>query len=88
MSASVTGVTVRIYTKPRCSLCEEAHQALEEIRTRVDFVLEVVDIRDDPDTWERYRHAVPVVTVDGAEIARLRLDPVVLESRLRGTTVA
>ncbi len=39
MSASVTGVTVRIYTKPRCSLCDEARRVLEEIRTRVDFVL-------------------------------------------------
>ena len=53
MSASVTGVTVRIYTKPRCSLCAKARRVLEELRTRVDFVLEVVDIRDDRDTWER-----------------------------------
>ena len=88
MSASVTGVTVRIYTKPHCSLCAQARREIEEIRTRVDFVLEVVDIRDDADTWERYRHAVPVVTVDGEEIARLRVDPAALESRLRGTTVA
>ena len=88
MGASVTGVTVRIYTKPRCSLCAQARRVLEEIRTRVDFVLEVVDIREDPDTWERYRHAVPVVTVNGEEIARLRVDPVGLESRLRGTSVA
>ena len=88
MSASVTGVTVRIYTKPRCSLCVEAHRVLEEVRTRVDFVLEVVDIRDSADTWERYRHAVPVVTVDGEEFARYRVDPAALESRLRGTSVA
>ena len=88
MSASVTGVTVRIYTKPRCSLCAEARRVIEEIRTRVDFVLEVVDIRDDADTWERYRHAVPVVTVDGHEVSRLRLDAPALEVRLRGTTVA
>jgi len=88
MSASVTGVTVRIYTKPRCSLCDEARRVLEEIRTRVDFVLEVVDIRDDRDTWERYRHAVPVVTVEGEEFARFRLDGKALEARLRGTGVA
>lgn len=88
MSASVTGVTVRIYTKPRCSLCAQARLLLEEIGTRVDFVLEVVDIRDHGDTWERYRHVVPVVTVDGEEFARLRVDPVALESRLRGTGVA
>ena len=88
MSASVTGVTVRIYTKPRCSLCDEARRVLEEIRTRVDFVLEVVDIRDSPDTWERYRHAIPVVTVDGEEVGRLRIDAAALESRIRGTSVA
>jgi len=28
------------------------------------------------------------ITVDGEEIARLRVDPVALESRLRGTSVA
>lgn len=88
MGASVTGVTVRIYTKPRCSLCLEALRVIEEIRTRVDFVLEEVDIRDAADTWERYRHAVPVVTVDGEEVARFRVDPAALESRLRGTSVA
>ena len=82
------GVTVRIYIKPRCSLCEEARAALTDIATRVRFVLEVVDIRDEPDTWERYRHAVPVVTVDGLEVSRLRLDAPALEARLRGTPVA
>lgn len=82
------GVTVRIYIKPRCPLCEEAREVLERLRTRVAFVLEVVDIRDQPDTWERYRHAVPVITLDGVEIARLRVDPVALASRLRGTTGA
>ena len=81
-------MTVRIYIKPRCSLCEEARAALTDIATRVTFVLEVVDIRDQPDTWERYRHAVPVVTVDGQEVSRLRLDAPALEARLRGTTVA
>lgn len=81
-------VTVRIYIKPRCPLCGEARGALEDIRTRVAFVLEVVDIRDGADTWERYRHAVPVIALDGEEIARLRVDPVALESRLRGTSVA
>ncbi|HZX43237.1 MAG TPA: glutaredoxin family protein [Myxococcaceae bacterium] len=88
MGASVTGVTVRIYTKPRCPLCEEARGVLEELLTRVEFVLEVVDIRDHVDTWERYRHAVPVITLDGEEIARLRVDAAALESRLRGTGVA
>jgi glutaredoxin len=82
MFASVTGVRVRIYSKPRCSLCDEARALLEQIRTRVPFDLEVVDIRDQVDTWERYRHAVPVITVNGEEIGRLRVDPAALEARL------
>ena len=61
---------------------------LEEIRTRVAFILEVVDVRDAPDTWERYRHAVPVITLDGEEIGRLRVDRAALEVRLRGMSVA
>jgi glutaredoxin len=88
MGASVTGVTVRIYTKPRCALCEKARGVLEELQTRVPFVLEVVDIRERADTWERYRHAVPVITLDGEEIARLHVDAATLETRLGGTGVA
>ena len=79
---------VRIYSKPRCSRCDEARAVLEQLRTRVPFVLEVVDIREHPDTWERYRHEVPVILVDGVEVARLRIDADALESRLRGTTGA
>lgn len=75
-------VAVRIYIKPRCPLCEEALRLLERLRTRVEFVLEVVDIRDSAETWERYRHAVPVVTVDGQEAGRLRLDAAAVEARI------
>jgi hypothetical protein len=33
------------------------------------------NILDDPADFERYRYAIPVVTVDGVEIARYRLTP-------------
>lgn len=81
-------MTIRIYIKSRCSLCEEACAALAEMQTRVSFTLEHVDIRSSEDTWVRYRHAVPVVEVDGEEVARLRIDLVDLERRLRGTAIA
>jgi len=75
-------VTVRIYTKARCRLCEVAKAALADIGTRVSFTLEVVDIRGSEDTWVRYRHAVPVIEVDGQEVARLRVDAGHLERAL------
>ena len=75
-------MTVRIYTKARCTLCEVARHALADIGTRVPFTLEVVDIRGSEDTWVRYRHAVPVIEVDGQEVARLRVDAALLEREL------
>ena len=81
-AAASRPVTVRIYTKAQCSLCEVARRALADIGTRVSFTLEVVDIRGSADTWVRYRHAVPVIEVDGREVARLRIDAVGLEREL------
>jgi len=81
-------LTVRIYLKPRCSLCEEALSLLHRLRSELGFFLEEVDIRRSTDTWDRYRHAVPVIAVDGQEVSRLRFDPSAVEARLRGTGVA
>lgn len=75
-------MTVRIYTKAGCTPCEVARRALADIGTRVPFTLEVVDIRGSEDTWVRYRHAVPVIEVDGREVARLRVDAAALEREL------
>ncbi len=81
-------LTVRIYLKPHCPLCEEARSVLGRFRTELGFLLEEVDIRSSADTWERYRHAVPVIAIDGEEVSRLQVDADALEARLRGTRVA
>jgi len=81
-------LTVRIYLKPHCSLCEVARDLLHRLRPELGFLLEEVDVTTRPDTWDRYRHVVPVISVDGAEVSRLRVDPPALEARLRGMGVA
>jgi len=47
-------------------LCDRAKEVLE--RCRVEF--EVVDISGDPDLEARYAHDIPVILLDGKEIAR------------------
>lgn len=79
---------VRIYTKPRCSVCDETRTLLLELAGRLGFTVEVVDARASADTWERFRFLVPVVELDGEVVSTLRPDAAALEARLRGTHVA
>jgi glutaredoxin len=74
--------TLTLYTKPDCTLCDEARAALERVRTRMPFELEVRDISADPDLAERYGERIPVVLVDGEEAAEFVVDERELESRL------
>jgi rSAM/selenodomain-associated transferase 1 len=68
---------VTIFTKPECGLCEEAEEVIEAVRARKDvrpFKLERRNILEDLADYERYKHDIPVVLVDGREIARHHLD--------------
>lgn len=65
--------TVVLYTRDGCGLCERAEQLIrsETGRTRC----EIVDIDQDPMLRDRYDVRVPVVSVDGIEIAAFELAP-------------
>ena len=73
---------VTLYKKPGCHLCEEVEQVIRQVATRRRFRVEFKNIQDDPGLMERYETAVPVVEVDGEEIARYRLTAFALETAL------
>jgi glutaredoxin len=62
-------VTIVVYGKPDCSLCEKANAILQHLRREFDFNIEHIDITADPRLFRRYREKIPVLTVDGREIA-------------------
>jgi glutaredoxin len=64
---------VTLYSKPECHLCEPVKETILAVQRRLEFSFIVRNIEDDPTEFERYKHAIPVVTVDGKEIARYRL---------------
>jgi glutaredoxin len=74
--------TVTLYTRAGCSLCEEALSALQRLRRRLAFEIELIDIDSDPALRERYNESVPVVALGGDVIAQAPLAPMELESRL------
>lgn len=57
---------ITIYSKPGCHLCDLAKDVVA--RCRVEFT--VVDITGHPDFEARYGHDIPVILLDGVEIAR------------------
>ena len=66
-------MTVTLYSKPGCHLCEEVRASLEELQTEFRFTLEEVDITDNAELFARYRYEIPVVWSDDKEIARGRI---------------
>ena len=65
--------TVTLYTKPGCHLCEPVAETVGAAAKVRVFTSVTRNILDDPDDLARYRNAIPVVTVNGVEVARYRL---------------
>lgn len=76
---------VSLYTKEDCGLCEEAEEVLRRARKLIRFDLERVYIDDDRGLSELYGDRVPVVTVDGKEVASA---PLAAERLLAGLSAA
>ena len=61
---------ITIYSKPDCHLCDRAKEVIERCRAKVEFAIEVVDISQNPELLQRYHDDIPVILLDGNEIAR------------------
>lgn len=59
-----------LYSKPDCCLCEDAKRAIYEFSKECELQLTVVDIGTDAALFEKYRNDIPVLLLDGVEIAR------------------
>jgi glutaredoxin len=77
---------ITLYGKPGCCLCDEARQAIEEVRARRPFDLTEVDVSLDPVLHARYGERIPVVIVDGREAFELGLSATELENLLDTVT--
>ena len=81
-TVAISMPTLTLYTKPDCSLCDEAARGARACARRAPFDLEVVDISTDPELRERYGERIPVVLVDGEPAFEYLVDEAALENRL------
>jgi len=62
-------LNITIYSKKECHLCDIAKEELEFIRHEYDFSLKEINIEKDAVSFEKFKHLIPVVEVDGKIIS-------------------
>jgi glutaredoxin len=67
---------VVLYTRRGCHLCEDAYSFLQLEQQQHGFALTTIDVDADSELAARYDTCVPVVTVDGKERFRGRINAV------------
>jgi glutaredoxin len=73
---------VTIVQKPDCELCREAEAVIHQVAVRRRFRFEKKNILDDQALFDEFHSDIPVIFVDGQEIARHRLTAFALETAL------
>jgi glutaredoxin len=85
----MTNVVPRItlYTKPECGLCDEMKDVIDAVRRKHSLELELRNILENLHDYEKYKHDIPVVLLNGVEIARHRMTEDQLEFALQSRRI-
>jgi glutaredoxin len=75
-------VSVTLYSKPDCHLCEQAMSVLRRVQDELEFALEERDITGDEALHRAYFERIPVVALDGQELCEYFVDEALLRERL------
>jgi glutaredoxin-like protein DUF836 len=70
-----------LLSKPGCHLCHRMREVVERVAADFGLTLGEEDVRSDPG-WQAYLLEIPVLLLDGAEIARHRVGEEELRRRL------
>jgi glutaredoxin len=60
---------ITLYTRKSCPLCDKAKAVILELKNEMIFELEEVDIESSDELTELYGLMIPVVHLDGQEVA-------------------
>lgn len=75
-------LSVVLYGRAGCHLCDEAEAVLRRLARTLPLSIALIDIESDEYLQGRYMLEIPVVTVDGIEVARAPISASQLEDAL------
>jgi glutaredoxin len=79
-------VTLTIYSRPGCHLCEEMKAIVVRVQREHAFDLKEVDISGSTELERRYGQEIPVLELDGRKVAKYRLDELTLVRMIQART--
>ena len=81
----MSDVSITVYTREDCHLCDEAIATIRRVADEEDVPVDVelVDVDTDPDLREEYGERVPYVLVDGQPAFKYHVDEGRLREKLR-----
>jgi len=82
-AAGEQAISVVLYTRRDCHLCEEAKRALEKVSQDLAIRVEEVDVDRHAFLRKGYSEEVPVVWIRGIKICKYRVDEKMFLRRLR-----
>ncbi|MBI3301407.1 MAG: glutaredoxin family protein [Deltaproteobacteria bacterium] len=81
-------LTLTLYSRPDCCLCEEMKAVLTQVQRDIPFALEQIDISIDPELESRFGQEIPVLFVNGRKACKYRLTASELRRRLARESAA
>ncbi len=76
-------IELTLYTRRDCFLCDKMKAAIRAVGREIPLSLDEIDIDTSPELTVRYGHDIPVLVVEGQEIARHRVTTDALKKTLR-----
>ena len=67
-------VNITISSKKDCHLCDIAKETLLKLRQDFPFSLTEIDIEEDNMAFEKYKHLIPVIEIDGKKVFTYRVN--------------
>lgn len=74
---------ITIYTRKHCHLCDSAKDMLVELKGKWGFTLEEIDISQSDELTERFGLTIPVICLNGEEIAFGKINKFDISNRLQ-----
>ena len=72
---------IQFYTRPNCSLCEEARLMIQLVSEDMELKIKEINIEDNNQIHEKYMIRIPVIERNGIVIQEGRIDyPTLLEA--------
>jgi thiol-disulfide isomerase/thioredoxin len=75
-------LSIKFYTKPKCSLCDEVRIFLSKLAKEYSLDVEEVNILNDPTLYEHYKYEIPVLSFPDLSQLQGKIEPKRLREKL------